>query len=67
MRLTRTARSKQYIAYITMTLFCKRGTSLKKTSVRTVEYEEPNIEQRGEGAWLRGLRRAEGWKGGEEG
>ena len=39
-----------------MTLFCKKGTSLKKTSVRTVEYEEPNIEQRGEGAWLRGLR-----------
>ena len=64
MRLTRTARSKQYIAYITMTLFCKKGTSLKKTSVRTVEYEEPNIEQRGEGAWLRG---AEGWKGAEEG
>ena len=64
MRLTRTARSKQYIAYIAMTPFYKKGTSLKKTSVRTVEYEEPNIEQRGEGAWLRGLR---GGRGAEEG
>ena len=54
MRLTRTARSKQYIAYITMTPFCKRGTSLKKTSVRTIEYEEPNIEQRGEGGVVEG-------------
>ena len=39
-----------------MSPFYKKGTSVKKTSVRTVEYEEPNIEQRGEGAWLRGLR-----------